>query len=330
MKITICGTGAWATALATVLAKNKHQITMYGIDEEEIKNINSGKNPEYFSEPFKYKNINATNNLETALKDTKLVVLAIPSQQIINVLSQLADVLKNKKINIVNVAKGLDGKSTSFYSVLIRKNFSKNLNMLATIIGPSYAHEVYDEQLTAINVVGNNYDYLKELKNIFQTDKFILIPSTKEHGLEMFSAMKNVLAIGIGIAKFYYSSSMNPISALFAIGFKEMYLIYKTLYPLESDAIGYDLAAIGDAFLTCSSFKSRNTQFGYNVAKLGVKQALATNKATIEGYVNAKFIDNIIKNEKINVPFISSIIDILYFDKEPETIFDFLEKENYD
>ncbi|WP_027334337.1 NAD(P)H-dependent glycerol-3-phosphate dehydrogenase [Mycoplasma elephantis] len=330
MNITICGTGAWATALAHVLAKNEHDVFMYGIDIKEIKDINNGKNNKYFQNVFKYKNIQATNDLSKALKDSKLVILATPSQEIINILKKLELILKNKKINLINVAKGLDGSSNCFYSELIRKNFSKNLNMLATIIGPSYANEVYDEQLTALNVVGNNYDYLNQIKQIFENDKFILIPSTKEHGLEMFSAMKNVLAIGIGIAKYYYSSSINPISALFSIGFKEMYLIYKTLYPLDSDAIGYELAAIGDAFLTCGSFKSRNTQFGFNVAKYGVDEALKLNKNTIEGYTNAKFIDNIIKKEEINAPFIRSIIDILYFDKNPKTIFDFLKKENYD
>lgn len=331
-KISIIGTGAWATALASVCAKNKHSIVMYGIDEKEIKDINSGFNTKYFKNPIKYKNIKATLNLKDALNKTDLIILAIPSQHIANILKQIQQILKNKKVNLINVAKGLDGNTKQFYSQLIRKNFGSNLQKLATIIGPSFAQEVFDEKLTMVNVVGNNADFLNEMTQIFNNDSFILIPSTKEHGLEMFAAMKNVLAIGIGMIKFFHPEDMNPLSAMFSIGFKEMFLIYKTIYPLENDAIGYELAAIGDSFLTCSSFKSRNTSFGALVAEHGVQKALKMNNNTVEGYSNAKFVGDLIEKHKINTPFISSIINILNNKKNAKDIYDFVGriKENND
>lgn len=324
MKISIIGTGAWATALGHNLAKNNHEIVMYGIDNTEISDINNGQNTRYFVNKFRYKSIYATNNLSKTLNHSELIVLAIPSQQIANVLNLIKQTLGDKKIDIINVAKGLDGNTKQFYSSLIRENFAPNLSHLATIIGPSYAQEVFDEKLTIVNVVGNNYDFLKKIANIFNNNTFKLIPSTKETGLEMFSAMKNILAIGIGIMKKLFPEDINPISALFAIGFKEMFLIYKTLYPLESDAIGYELAAIGDSFLTCSSFKSRNTSFGYEIAKVGFTKALANNKKTVEGYVNAKFIGDIIKEYNIKAPYFVSVYNILYNQKDPKNFCDFI------
>ncbi|APJ38439.1 NAD(P)H-dependent glycerol-3-phosphate dehydrogenase [Mycoplasmopsis pullorum] len=328
-KITFIGTGAWASALATVVLRNNYQVSMYGINEKEIEDINQGYNRKYFGNKMfnNRQNLTATNSLEEALKDTDLIVLAVPSEFIKDTLKAISQVLKYKKVNLVNVAKGIENNSKKFFSEFIEWKFGKNLKNLATLIGPSFAQEVFEENLTMINVVGKNEEYLQLLLHVFNNPYFRLVINKNEKGSELFAALKNVLAIGIGIMT-YKHPEKNPQSALLSVGVKEIYQIYKFLNPDSKDDIGFELAGIGDIFLTCSSTKSRNFSFGLHIAELGLKPALEQENKTIEGYNTAKILDKIIKENDLNVPFLKSIIDVLFYNKSPLMLLDFVNEYN--
>ncbi|MDJ1646014.1 NAD(P)H-dependent glycerol-3-phosphate dehydrogenase [Mycoplasma phocimorsus] len=324
-KISIIGTGAYGSALACVLAKNNHDVYMYGIDLQEIEDINiNRRNSKFFKKEFKYQNIIASNNLQLVLQETKLVIIATPSHAINNVLKNLEQVVQGK-VDLINTSKGIEKHNNKPLSEYIKTNFSK-LNNLATIVGPSFAQELFDEKFTIINIVGTNEKFLKEVKNIFDNDFLKLQISLNENALQYYAALKNILAIGMGIINYLYDS-MNTVSAVFAIGFKEMYYIVKALEVHVKEDIIFEMASLGDTYLTASSIKSRNYCFGKNIAKDGIDNILAQNNTTIEGYTNGKIIKEIIDNYKINIPFFESIYNILYNKKNPKKILDFLQNK---
>ncbi|WP_029513294.1 NAD(P)H-dependent glycerol-3-phosphate dehydrogenase [Mycoplasmopsis primatum] len=324
--ITFIGSGAWASGLASVLSYNNHQVTLWGIDDKEVNDINHGINSKYFGDQ-KFnnpQNIRATKDLKQALEHFDFLVLAVPSNAIISVLKQIKDIIGNRKIKIINVAKGIDSKSKKFFSSVINDEFRENIEDYCTIIGPSFAVEVFANKLTMINIVGPNLDYLMDVTKIFNNDYFRLVLNPNETGSELYAALKNVLAIGIGMIN-YMMPFQNPQAALLSIGVKEIHKIYQKFMPHGSYKIGFELAGIGDIFLTCSSLKSRNFQFGYEVAKNGLKNVLANNQKTVEGYHNAKILEEILLTMKdIKTPFLWSIIDVLYHEKEPKKLLDFI------
>lgn len=321
-KISIIGTGAYGSALANVLAKNNHQIYMYGIDINEIEDININKrNSKFFDQEFKYKNIQASNNLKEVIFGAKIVILATPSHVIESVLKQI-DQVATQKINLINTSKGIECSSSKPLSQCIEKSF-KNLNNLATLIGPSFAKELFEEKLSIINIVGKNETFLKEVKQIFDNDSLKLNISLFEEGLQYYAALKNVLAIGMGIIHHLYNST-NTSSAIFTIGFKEIFQIVKAIDKKINPEIIFEMAALGDTYLTSSSVKSRNFSFGISIAKEGSVNIPAQNQITLEGYLNARLIKEIIQKYDINIPLFTSIYNILYNNKQVNKILDFL------
>ncbi|UUD35499.1 NAD(P)-binding domain-containing protein [Mycoplasmopsis caviae] len=329
-KVTIIGTGAWASALATVLTKNNNKVLMWGIDQFEVDSINKGKNPKYFSNTLFNNafNVKATLDLKEALCDFDYLLLAVPSSAIVSVLNQIKKIIGKKKINVINVAKGIDDESKQFFSEVLVNQFSDNLKNYCTLIGPSFATEVFENVLTMINVVGPKVSYLKEMLKLFNNDTFRLVLNENEHGSELFAALKNVLAIGIGMLD-YSLPYRNTMAALLSIGVKEIHMVYKAIFPNSNDNMGFELAGIGDIFLTCSSPKSRNFSFGRQVAEFGLEATLKVNNKTIEGYHAAKILDKILrKNKDLKTVFLRSIIDILHRGKKPELLLDFVKTYN--
>ncbi|UUM19652.1 MULTISPECIES: NAD(P)H-dependent glycerol-3-phosphate dehydrogenase [unclassified Mycoplasma] len=327
--ISFIGTGAWASALANLLAQNGHSVKMYGINNEEINEINQGYNRKFFgSRSFANKDlIQASNDLSFVLKDCQTLVIAIPSVAIRSALKQISALLKKRKVNIINVSKGFDDQTGDFLSDLIKTKLKRNIKYFATFAGPSYATEVFNEHLTLINVFASDQEFEHELISKFNNNYFKLVPCQDEYAGEIFAALKNVLAIGIGISAFTHLGK-NPHSALISVGTKEILSVIKQIKPNSNPNIGFELVGIGDIFLTCSSTQSRNFTFGYAVAENGLKEALKMQRVTVEGFSSAKALSKIIQANNIkNIPLLESIIAVLNGSKEPILLTDFLINE---
>ncbi|WP_416738027.1 NAD(P)H-dependent glycerol-3-phosphate dehydrogenase [Mycoplasmopsis meleagridis] len=328
-KIIFIGTGAFASALASVLSYNNHKIVMWGINDEEIIDINKGFNKKYFQEKEfnNTKNIRATNDLESALKNIDYLVLAVPSNAFEVVIPKINKVLKNRKINVLNVAKGIDSKTKKFYSDALKQYFGSNLNNLATLVGPSFAVEVFNSKLTMVNVVGEKKSYISKVASLFENEYFKAFISDDVYGAQLFASLKNVYAIGMGILR-ALTNDKNPEAALLTLALNEIRNIKKALYKdiKVVNPIDYSFAAIGDTFLTCTSEKSRNFTFGLKIKNLGIEKALESNKTTIEGYRNALIFKELLTKIDYNAPFLDSILEILFKNKEPNLLLDFIEK----
>ena len=152
MKITIMGTGSWGTALAQVLADNDQDVLLYGINPEQIKDINENhRNSAFFDTPISEK-LHATNDI-SCVKDADIVLLAVPSSAIESVVVNLKQYLTHPVI-MINVAKGFHPVTHERLSEIVRRNMDKELlTDVVSLIGPSHAEEVILRLLTAVNAV---------------------------------------------------------------------------------------------------------------------------------------------------------------------------------
>ncbi|UWV84356.1 NAD(P)H-dependent glycerol-3-phosphate dehydrogenase [Mycoplasmopsis felis] len=325
-KFGFIGTGSYGSALANVLSENGHNVALYGINEYEINDINTGYNQRYFgSIPFyKKENIYATDNLEEVVLSSEHIVLAIPSTAMRETLKKIKEILNSKKINIINLSKGIEYQSGMFFSDFIKWKFNKNIKNLATLTGPSFASEVFQRENTIINVVSENEEYNELLVSLFTNKYFKLIPETNVLGSEIFGAIKNVLAIGIGMWN-ATNTSKNTLSALLTMGINEINHIYKHLSNKENVDFSLSYSRIGDVYLTCTSVKSRNFTLGIQIYENGVDKALENSGSTVEGYHTAKTLEKMIKEKEINnIPFLKSILDVLFNSKKPVNLLDFM------
>ncbi|MHA0272541.1 NAD(P)H-dependent glycerol-3-phosphate dehydrogenase [Mycoplasma sp. 48589B] len=332
LKFGVLGTGAFGSALANILVENGNKVLMYGISESEIKDINNGYNTKYFGD-VKFNNpslISATNNLEYFLENVDTAILAVPSVAVGSLLKQVSLILGDRKINIINLSKGLEPNTKQFFSQFIKENYEKNILNFSSIMGPSFAAEVFSGKLTMVNIVGVNLEFNTKIAEYFNNSHFYVKPFNEIKGAELFSALKNVLAIGLGITSVFYPGQ-NSHAGLLTLGTGEIFNVYKALYPHGENTIGYNFSSFGDIFLTCSSPSSRNFSFGSKIAQMGIDKALQEQQWTIEGYDTAKTLQKLIQEYNIkDVPFLQNIISILFEQKPEQNILDFFKTKQFE
>ncbi|WP_027121980.1 NAD(P)H-dependent glycerol-3-phosphate dehydrogenase [[Mycoplasma] imitans] len=320
-KVGILGTGAWGTALANILLKNGHIVKMWGIDEDEIDNLKKGYNNRYFGNKklFKAPDL-VSSDLSQVVDGCDYLLLAIPSKFFNDVLAKLANVLKDRKVHLINVAKGMEANTKQFWSEVIKRAFSKNLLSLTSLLGPSFATEVFDNHPTVINAVSDDMISCHKVAKLFNNETFELVPFDNELSAQLFAAIKNVCAIGTGII-FEQTTSANTRSAILTKLFNEMDSMYQSLAKDKyrpKDCT--QLSGIGDFILTCTNEQSRNFSFGKLVAKFGIKNALEKNINTVEGYIAAKTMYEIIKANNLDLKLLITIYQILYEDLDESVL----------
>lgn len=199
-KIAVLGTGSWATALSRVLIDNQNEIMMYGIDQNQIDDINiNHQNSAFFKNVSLETEIKATNNLEEALKDIDYLLITIPTQFVKETLQQVKPFIK-KKITVINASKGFDLGTNMRMSDTIRSVLDENLiNPVVSLIGPSHAEEVVIRMLTTVCAVSLDEKAAQDVQTLFSNDYFRVYRLTDEVGAEYGVAIKNVIAVAAGV-----------------------------------------------------------------------------------------------------------------------------------
>ncbi len=315
-KISIIGTGAWGTALSQVLLSNRHEVTMYGIDEQQIADLKQKYNKKYYGNvKLSFAITKITSNLKDAITNSEYIIIAIPTKFINQMINQLKELIGSNVV-IINVAKGLDPQTENVWS----KTFKSNLDLkgYVTLIGPSFAYEVFHKQATIVNVVSCDAKIAHQVSLLFNNDYFLAVPLIDEIGAELSAALKNCLAIATGIMKTFHPS-INTLSAILAQGAREISDIVKIFGGKQASLLQY--CGIGDIFLTCTDSQSRNYSFGQLVSKFGVKTALEREHGqTVEGHHNVEIAYDIIVKNKLNAPLLVNLYRVLYQNADPSEL----------
>lgn len=309
-RICILGTGAWATALGLRLSLNGNTVFLWGINNNEVNDINSGYNKKYFGETKFCSSLSATTDLKIAIGDSKYIIFAVPSVALDEVLDKVKNVISPKtQMIFVNVIKGIDPETNDILSKKIKlKLGSYYHSRLVTLCGPSFAQEVFEQKPTIINATGKSNKIVKLVCELFNSEVFKVIPIKDIVGLQIYSSLKNLLAIAVGLTQGDYNS-INTMSAIITMGIEEIQDIAYRMKAKRKSIISF--CGIGDIFLTCSSTQSRNFSFGQELLSKGVAKAIKENKKTVEGFEVYKTVKNIINKYKIIAPVFNSIIDVL-------------------
>ena len=311
MNVTIFGSGTWGTALAQVLSDNNHEPLIYGISKEQVDDINiNHRNSFYFGNEVELNNkIKATLDIKQAIAFSEIYIISVPTTAIRSLLKEINTNL-DKKVIIVNTAKGFDTEKVMRISDVIRESIDKKfLSSIVSLIGPSHAEEVVVRMLTMITATSLDITAASTIQALFANDYLRVYTQLDEVGAELGVAYKNAIALASG-ALFGLGYGDNARAALITRGLKEMLRFGSHFGGDMATYMG--LTGLGDLIVTCNSRHSRNFQAGFEIAQHGVQHFLENNTKTVEGIRTAKIIHEVAKNFKISVPIIDAIYSVIY------------------
>lgn len=306
MKVLIFGGGMWGATLAKVIAENNHHCLIYDINQENVNLINTSHKT--INDLILPTSITATTNICEAREFASKVVLAIPSKV---VRSSLGEFLSSSiaKFHIISATKGLEHDSGKTISQLASDVLKDKLDAFYTIQGPSFAGELYHEQLTFLLLTCKEKQKAEQLLPLFQRPYLICKAASDIIGIEMCGPVKNAFAVLTGFMK-GMDLGENAVAAVIALLLDELSKLIVDLGG-SKDTI-YSVAGVGDLVLTASSPTSRNFRAGLGLAKgLTPSQIIAVEKETIEGFDAINGLSKLIKQTRKLYPLINCLTDII-------------------
>ena len=321
-QITILGAGAIGMAIATVLTENKYKVVFWDIDEEVIDGINLfHKNPRSFSEVKLDKSIRAYKDITKAVANSDMVIFSVASKAVREVASSIENHLSRNCV-IVSLAKSLEDATFKTMAHVIREELGGDFyNQIAVLSGPMLAHDLIRKKPTAAMLASEKSNtYAKRAQIAFENDWFKITETRDIIGVSLCGVVKNALAVCSGIMT-GLNFSKNTSSWVLSEGFREMARLIWKLGGSEETV--YSVAGLGDMLATCTSENSRNRQFGELIGKgKSVSCALETVGQTVEGLSAVDSLHKVALREKLNLPILNSLFEIVSQKKKANKIFD--------
>lgn len=313
-KVCVLGAGSWGTALAMVLSENSENVSLWTKCKNQVKEINKERTNSKYLKGIKIpENIYCTLDIEDAVMDSEIVVLAVPSQAIRSVSKELKGYLKENQI-VVNVAKGLE-KETGLRMSQVIVDEIKDVRYVV-LSGPSHAEEVARRLPTTIVVSSFDKEASEIVQNAFMTDVFRVYTNDDVIGVELGGTLKNIIAFGCGVCD-GLGYGDNTKSALITRGLHEIKSLGVALGAKEDTFNG--LSGVGDLIVTCTSQHSRNRMAGYLIGQgYSKEEAVAKVEMVVEGIVATEAVYKKTRGLNKEFPILESIYSIVFKDKKPE------------
>lgn len=312
-KVSVIGAGSWGTALAILLEKNGHHVTLWSHREEEAKEL--AKSREHKSKLPGVQipeGIEIIGDLESALTERDVIVFAVPSVAVRSTARKVAPYVKEGQL-IVNVAKGIEETTLMTLTDIIEEEISGAKGCVLS--GPSHAEEVSRGLPTTCVVGAKDKETAEFLQNIFMSPVFRVYISPDILGIELGGALKNVIALAAGTAD-GLGYGDNTKAALITRGITEIARLGIAM-GAKADTF-YGLSGIGDLIVTCASKHSRNRKAGYLMGQgRNMQQAMDEVNMVVEGVYSAKAGLALSQKYQVEMPIIEQVNKVLFEGKEP-------------
>ena len=288
-KICIIGSGSWALALTKVFVEKDVMIKYRSaIDKSKFSN----------------KGINFTKKFED-LNKSFFIFLSIPSQSIRQNLFQLRSKTNISKSIFIICSKGVEKKTCKLMSEVVLDVFPKS--QVVILSGPNFSSELIANKPTASVLSSSNKNASLEVSKLLSQKRFRIYFNNDIIGTQLGGAMKNVIAIACGFVK-GKNLGENAKAAIITRGISEIVKLGQKMGANRKTF--YGLSGIGDLTLTCSSLKSRNTRFGYNLAK-GQKLIKLKKNCVLEGLETCESICDLGIKYQVELPLCNSVKKII-------------------
>lgn len=310
--VCILGEGAWGTAVATVLAHNNIPVTLWCYDAKIAHAIKTTRfNDRYLPGIYLDERIESTTTLQ-AVHDATVIFEAIPVQFLRAIVSDLKTYV-NKETPWVILSKGIEQKTLLLPTQIVDDALGF-IARKAVLLGPSYAYEVARKQCTAVTLGSTDHNLGNALQELLTTDYFKTYLSTDIIGAQVGAALKNVIALAIGMLD-GAGYGDNAKSFIITRGLQEMVTIAKTLGG-KAETL-YELSGVGDLVLTALGKHSKNQEVGRRLgAGKSLEEIVQELKVLPEGINTVQSVYQFMQQHSLNLPICNAVYDCI-FNKKP-------------
>ena len=306
-KVCIIGGGSWGIALAALLCKNGHEITVWSAHEAKIQMLREKHEIEQLPGVKLPQTAVFTTDDREAVEGKDLLVMTVASSYTREISRRMSGWVASGQ-KILNVAKGIEEHTTMTLSEIIEQEIPQA--DVAVMSGPSHAEEVGQGIPTTIVVGAKTRATAEYIQNLFMNEAFRVYISPDVLGMELGGALKNVVALAAGIAD-GLGYGDNTKAALITRGITEIARLGTAMGGRFETFCG--LTGIGDLIVTCASMHSRNRRAGILIGQgRTCEEAMAEVKMVVEGVHSAKAAMELAEKYNVQLPIIEQVNKILF------------------
>jgi glycerol-3-phosphate dehydrogenase (NAD(P)+) len=306
--MTVLGAGSWGTALAIQLSREGHPTLLWGRDATQLEAMRrSRRNERYLPDAEFPGNLQVARDLKTALGGAGDVLIAVPSHAFRTILESIEPHL-SAGTRVAWATKGFEIATGMLPHQVAQQVLGTR--PAAVLSGPTFAKEVGAGLPTAMTVASQDERFAKELASCLSGPNFRAYTQTDIVGVEVGGAVKNVIAIGSGIAD-GMGFGANTRVALITRGLAEMMRLGVKLGAARETFMG--LAGLGDLVLTCTDDQSRNRRFGMALGRgQSLSDAQSGIQQVVEGLPSARAVHDVALRAGVDMPICQEIYRVMH------------------
>ncbi|MDL4771702.1 MULTISPECIES: NAD(P)H-dependent glycerol-3-phosphate dehydrogenase [Thermomonosporaceae] len=304
------GSGSWGTTFAKMLRDAGGEVTLWGRRPEVVEAINERReNPDYLPGVVLPEGIRATLDPAEALAGADFVALAVPAQTLRQNLSGWTELLPPDAV-LVSLMKGIELGTTRRMSEVIVEVAGVPAERVAAFCGPNLAREIATGEPGAAVAACVDERTAQRLQAATMTPYFRVYTSTDVIGCEVGGAVKNIVALCVGMAAgLGFGASTQAL--LMTRGLAEIARLGAALGADEHTFAG--LAGMGDLVGTCISPLSRNRTFGENLGRgMTLDQVITVTRQTAEGVKSSEAVHELARKHNVEMPITEAVVAVLY------------------
>jgi len=317
-RVAVLGSGNWGTAFSMVLAEAGSDVVLWGRRPELARSINEDhRNPDYLTDLVLPESVRGSADPAEALDGVEVVVLAVPSQTLRENLSRWAPLLPDGSV-LVSLMKGIELGTTRRMSEVIAETTGAGPERIAVVSGPNLAREIAARQPAASVIACTDEAVAEKLQQVCLTPYFRPYTNVDVIGVELGGAVKNVIALAVGIAE-GMGMGDNSQASIITRGLAET---TRLGLRLGADAATFaGLAGVGDLVATCMSPLSRNRTFGVNLGRgMALEEVVRMTRETAEGVKSCESILALSRRHQVEMPITEHVVAAVHDGLPPAEI----------
>lgn len=307
--VLVVGEGAWGTAIAILLAYNGHKVYLWCHDSEVKKTIEKTRsNERYFPGVFLDELIIPTTNLNEAIQQSAWIFESTPVKYLRSVLTSADPSLCDKKPWVI-LSKGIENETLLLPSQIV-SSVLKTQVPIAVFSGPSFAHDLAAQHITAVTLATDDELLSQALHAMLANDYFKMVFSSDLLGVQMCGALKNVIALCVGMLS---GAGYGDNTKAFVItqGLHEMESIV-TACGGQRETV-YGLAGVGDVMLTSLGKHSKNLKVGFMLGQgKSLHSILQETGMVPEGVNTVQSVYELLQQKNLKLPFFEGMYSVVF------------------
>jgi len=311
MRCAVVGAGAWGTALADLLARNGHEVTLWAREADVVDSINARhENARFLAGAPLDPRLRASSSIPETVTGAALVLLVPPSHALRAIARELPPAAPREAVVVV-ATKGIEQGSLALMTDVLEQELESD--RIVALSGPSFALEVCQGQPTAVVAAALDPESAAAAQRLFATSAFRVYSGTDVIGVELGGALKNVIAVAAGILE-GLGLGHNPRAALITRGLAEITRLGLALGADPRTFAG--LAGMGDLVLTTTGSLSRNRALGVAVGQgRTLAEYRAAHRSVAEGANTSRAGAALGERLGVELPITAKVCEVLFTGK---------------